>query len=144
MLIKQILSGKASGPIATVKPDSTVSDAANMLSTHRIGALVVSNTGTDVVGILSERDIVRELGKRGAGCMSDKVSDLMTANIITTEPTETAESVLAQMTEKRFRHMPVMEGAEMIGIVSIGDIVSARLSEISTEKDALQSMIMGH
>lgn len=144
MLIKQILNGKASGPIATVMPDSSIDDAANVLSSKGIGALVVSKTGTDVVGILSERDIVRELGKRGAGCMSDKVSDLMTANIVTTTSDQTAESVLAQMTEKRFRHMPVMDGAKMIGIVSIGDIVSARLAEISTEKDALQSMIMGH
>lgn len=144
MLIKQILKGKASGPIATVKPDSSVGDAANVLSSHGIGALVVSNTGKDVVGILSERDIVRELGKRGVECMSDKVSELMTSNIVTTTNDQTAESVLSQMTEKRFRHMPVMDGAQMIGIVSIGDIVSARLSEISTEKDALQSMIMGH
>jgi CBS domain-containing protein len=144
MLIKQILAGKAQGPIATITPDSSVSDAANLLSSHKIGALVVSKSGTDVVGILSERDIVRELGKRGAGCMSDNVSDLMTANIVTTTPAQTAENVLTEMTSKRFRHMPVMDGDTMIGIVSIGDIVSARLSEISTEKDALQSMIMGH
>lgn len=144
MLIKQILNGKASGPIATIPPDSTIEEAAKTLSAKRIGALVVSKTGTDVVGILSERDIVRELGRRGAGCMSDSVSAVMTAKIITTTADQTAESVLAQMTEKRFRHMPVMDGAKMIGIVSIGDIVSARLSEISTEKDALQSMIMGH
>ncbi len=143
MLIKQILAGKSSGKIATVTPDSSISDAANVLSSHGIGALVVSKTGTDVAGILSERDIVRELGKRGTGCMSDTVSDLMTAKIITTSADQTAESVLLQMTEKRFRHMPVMDGDKMIGIVSIGDIVSARLSEINTEKDALQDMIMG-
>lgn len=144
MLIKQILANKPGGKITTVTPDTSVSDAANVLSAHKIGALVVSNTGKDVAGILSERDIVRELGKRGAGCMGDKVSDLMTSNIVTTTADQTAESVLTQMTTKRFRHMPVMSGVEMIGIVSIGDIVSARLSEISTEKDALQSMIMGH
>ncbi len=144
MLIKQILAGKTSGPITTIKPDSTVSDAANLLSSKRIGALVVSNTGADVVGILSERDIVRELGKRGVACMSDQVSDLMTAKIITTTGSETAESVLSIMTENRFRHMPVMDGSSMVGIVSIGDIVSARLSEINTEKEALQGMIMGH
>lgn len=144
MLIKQILANKVGGKIATVTPDTSVSDAAHVLSSHKIGALVVSKVGTDVAGILSERDIVRELGKRGSGCMNDKVSDLMTSNIVTTTADQTAESVLAQMTSKRFRHMPVMEGNEMIGIVSIGDIVNARLSEISTEKDALQSMIMGH
>lgn len=144
MLIKQILAVKGSVKIATVTPDSPLSEAANVLSSHGIGALVVSNTGTDVAGILSERDIVRELGKRGATCMSDTVSDVMTSKIVTTTAGETAESVLAQMTEKRFRHMPVMDGDKMVGIVSIGDIVSARLSEISTEKDALQDMIMGH
>jgi len=144
MLIKQILAVKGSVKIATVAPDSPLSEAANILSNHGIGALVVSNTGTDVAGILSERDIVRELGKRGATCMSDTVSDVMTSKIVTTTASETAESVLAQMTEKRFRHMPVMDGDKMVGIVSIGDIVSARLSEISTEKDALQDMIMGH
>lgn len=144
MLIKQILAGKTSGPITTIKPDSSVSDAANLLSSKRIGALVVSNTGADVVGILSERDIVRELGKRGITCMSDKVSDLMTSKIIKTTGSETAEAVLGLMTENRFRHMPVMDGDTMIGIVSIGDIVSARLSEINTEKEALEGMIMGH
>lgn len=143
MLIKQILAGKTAGKIATVKPDDTVSEAANILSKHRIGALVVSKTGTDVAGILSERDIVRELGKRGISCMSDVVGDLMTADIITTTPSDTAESVLQTMTDKRFRHMPVMEGDRMVGIVSIGDIVSARLAEMHSEKDALQDMIMG-
>ncbi|MDR6265437.1 MULTISPECIES: CBS domain-containing protein [Rhodobacterales] len=143
MLIKQILAGKTAGKIATVKPDDTVSEAANILSKHRIGALVVSLTGTDVAGILSERDIVRELGKRGISCMSDVVGDLMTADIITTTPSETAETVLQTMTDKRFRHMPVMDGGQMIGIVSIGDIVSARLAEMHSEKDALQDMIMG-
>ncbi|MBR9864567.1 MAG: CBS domain-containing protein [Rhodobacteraceae bacterium] len=143
MLIKQILAGKSAGKIATVKPDDKVSEAANLLSTHGIGALVVSKTGSDVVGILSERDIVRELGKRGGSCMSDVVGDLMTADIITTTPAETAESVLQTMTDKRFRHMPVMEDNAMVGIVSIGDIVSARLAEVSSEKNAMQDMIMG-
>lgn len=144
MLIKQILAGKNAGAISTIGPDASVSDAANILSSNRIGAVVVSNSGSDVVGILSERDIVRELGKRGTGCLNDPVRELMTADIITTKSADTAESVLQTMTEKRFRHMPVMDGDKMIGIVSIGDIVSARLKEISTEKEALQDMIMGH
>ncbi|PLS20599.1 CBS domain-containing protein [Neptunicoccus cionae] len=143
MLIKQILAGKSAGKIATVKPDDKVSEAANLLSTYGIGALVVSKTGSDVLGILSERDIVRELGKRGGSCMSDVVGDLMTSDIITTTPAETAESVLQTMTDKRFRHMPVMEDNAMVGIVSIGDIVSARLAEVSSEKNAMQDMIMG-
>jgi CBS domain-containing protein len=143
MLIKQILAGKNQTHIATIDPQATVSAAANSLSSLKIGALVVSKTGSDVVGIVSERDIVRELGKRGVICLSDLVQDVMTSKIITTTGSETAESVLQTMTEKRFRHMPVMEGEKMIGIVSIGDIVSARLAEISTEKEALQDMIMG-
>ncbi|GGA11767.1 CBS domain-containing protein [Neptunicoccus cionae] len=143
MLIKQILAGKSAGKITTVKPKDTISEAAKLLSTHRIGALVVSETGTDVLGILSERDIVRELGLRGSSCMSDVVGDLMTSDIITAVPADTAESVLQTMTDKRFRHMPVMENGAMVGLVSIGDIVSARLAEVSSEKNAMQDMIMG-
>ena len=144
MLIRQILNAKPAADIITISAKSSVSEAANLLSQNRIGALIVSETGQGVDGILSERDIVRELGKRGVSCMSDKVADVMTKKIITATPTETAESVLQSMTEKRFRHMPVTEDGKLLGVVSIGDIVSARLSEISTEKEALQDMIMGH
>lgn len=143
MKISDILENKPAGQTVTIRPDASVGDAARLLSERRIGALLVSETGEDALGILSERDIVRELGMRGAGCLTDRVSDLMTADIVTTTRGATAQSVLVTMTEKRFRHMPVMEQDRLIGLVSIGDIVSARLAEMSHENQAMQDMIMG-
>lgn len=143
MLVSDILSKKKHVDTVTIKPDAEISDAARVLSEKGIGALVVSKSGSDVAGILSERDIVRELGKRGAACMGDKVSDLMTSDIVTTTADATAQSVLQMMTDGRFRHMPVMDNDAMVGLVSIGDIVSARLSEMTHENQAMQDMIMG-
>jgi CBS domain-containing protein len=127
-----------------MRPDATVSDAAEMLSARRIGAVIVSKDGKRPEGILSERDIVRELGKRGMNCLPDPVSALMTEKLVTCTVNDSAESVLISMTEGRFRHMPVMQGDEMIGIISIGDVVKARLSELAMERDALEGMIMGN
>jgi CBS domain-containing protein len=106
--------------------------------------LVISKDGSTLDGILSERDIVRELGRRGPSCLSETVADLMTSKIITCTKDETADSVLEKMTQGRFRHMPVVDGAAMVGLISIGDVVKARLSELAMEKDALEGMIMGH
>jgi len=144
MQVHQILKTKPEEGVITVKPDATVADAAGILSSKRIGSLVVSPDGSAVAGILSERDIVRELGRRGPGCMSDKVSDLMTSEIVSCTRQEDAHDVLQKMTDGRFRHMPVMDGDKMIGLISIGDVVKARLAELSMEKDALEGMIMGH
>lgn len=144
MLVQQILNSKDSAGVITISPDAQVSAAANLLSTKRIGTVVVSKDGESLDGILSERDIVRELGKRGAGCLNDAVSEMMTSKLITCQPSDTADSALEMMTKGRFRHLPVMEGGQMIGLISIGDVVKARLAELSMEKDALQGMIMGH
>ncbi len=96
-----------------------------------------------VSGILSERDIVREIGRRGAACLSDTVDSLMTSAIISCRRDEQANDVLQKMTDGRFRHMPVMEGDQMVGLISIGDVVKARLTELAMEKDALEGMIKG-
>lgn len=144
MLVQQILKSKASDEVATVTPDITVAEAARQLSDKRIGALVVSQDGKRAQGIISERDIVREIGRRGPDCLNEKVEALMTANPVTCHRDEVADLVLQRMTEGRFRHIPVVEGDEMIGLISIGDVVKARLSELSMEKDALEGMIMGH
>ncbi|MBB5721726.1 CBS domain-containing protein [Loktanella ponticola] len=144
MLVSKILETKPEGGVISVKPNSTVGDATKVLSDKRIGTLVVSTDGDTLEGILSERDIVRALGVAGPSCLDQKVHELMTAKIITCEPTEQADSVLAKMTEGRFRHMPVMVDGKMVGLISIGDAVKARLAELSMEKDALQGMIMGH
>ena len=145
MLVKQILTSKGgAGGVISVKPGDTVSEAAKILSDKRIGTVVVSKDGSSLDGILSERDIVRELGKRGAGCLTESVSALMTSKLITCTADDSADAVLKKMTDGRFRHMPVMDGDKMIGLISIGDVVKARLAELSMEKDALQGMIMGH
>ena len=144
MLVHQILKDKNDGAVVTVAPDSTLGQAAQLLSTHRIGALIVSRDGKVPLGILSERDIVRELGRTGAGCLSNTVDQVMTSKLIGCTRDETALAVLQKMTDGRFRHMPVMDGAEMIGLISIGDVVKGRLSELKMEKDALEGMIMGH
>ncbi|MGB3316492.1 MAG: CBS domain-containing protein [Albidovulum sp.] len=144
MQVHQILRSKPKQSIITVKPGTSIADAARLLAERRIGAVVVSEDGKTPMGILSERDIVRDLGRRGSGCLVDTVDALMTRNLISCEPTDSADSVLEKMTAGRFRHMPVMEGAEMTGIISIGDVVAARMSELAMEKDALEGMIMGN
>ncbi len=144
MIVQQILKSKGTEGVITVSPGTSVEAAAAVLSEKRIGSVVVSGDGTDCVGILSERDIVRELGKRGPGCMADTVDDMMTKVIETCEQGDDAEAVLGRMTEGRFRHMPVISDGAMIGIITLGDVVKARLSELAMEKDALEGMIMGH
>lgn len=144
MQVHQILRTKPKQDIVTVKPGSTVAEAARLLAERRIGAVVVSDDGKKPLGILSERDIVRDLGRRGSGCLNDTVDALMTRNLISCAPSDLADSVLEKMTAGRFRHMPVMDGDEMIGIISIGDVVAARISELAMEKDALEGMIMGN
>ncbi|MCB1369005.1 MAG: CBS domain-containing protein [Rhodobacteraceae bacterium] len=143
MLVQQILKGKPSQEIATIKSSATVSQAAQLLAEKRIGALVVSDDGTSVAGMFSERDIVRELGNRGVGCMSACIRDYMTTDISTCAKSDNADQVLQQMTTGRFRHLPVMEDGKMIGLISIGDVVLARLSEMAMENQALEGMIKG-
>lgn len=143
MLVSQILKSKADDGVVTVMPGTPVAQVAEVLSSRRIGAVIVSPDGKRVAGIVSERDIVRELGKRGPSCLTDAVDTLMTAKIISCKREETTHSVLQKMTDGRFRHMPVMEGDEMVGLISIGDVVKSRLMELAAEKDALEGMIKG-
>ncbi|WP_071675331.1 CBS domain-containing protein [Nioella nitratireducens] len=143
MLVQQILKSKPDVVVVTIAPGSKLSDAAETLSTKKIGAIIVSPDGKSVAGILSERDIVRELGKRGPSCMSDLVDDIMTADIVSCAKGDSSDAVLAKMTAGRFRHMPVIEDGAMIGLISIGDVVKAQLSKLSMEKEALEDMIKG-
>lgn len=144
MLVHQILKSKGTTGVVTVGPEASVTDAAQVLSERKIGSVVVSADGTSADGILSERDIVRELGRRGPNCLGDAVSEMMTKRLVTCDKTDTADSVLSRMTEGRFRHMPVIEDGKMVGLITLGDVVKARLSELAMEKDALEGMIMGH
>ncbi len=144
MLVQQILNSKADTGVMTVRPDMTVSQVVALLSEKRIGAVVVSANGETADGILSERDIVREIGRRGAVCMSESAGDMMTKKLVTCNVRDDANEVLEMMTNGRFRHLPVVEGDKMVGLISIGDVVKARLAELSMEKKALEGMIMGH
>ena len=144
MIVSQILKSKAEVGVISVKPTDAVADAAKLLSENRIGTVVVSADGVSLDGILSERDIVRELGRRGADCLTDPVSALMTAKLTTCSPSDSALDVLEMMTNGRFRHLPVMEDGKMVGLISIGDAVKARLAQLAMEKESLEGMIMGH
>ncbi|MEB8386400.1 CBS domain-containing protein [Rhodobacteraceae bacterium KMM 6894] len=144
MLVQQILKGRGDVPVISVKPETSVSDAVSILAKRRIGVLVVSADGVRPDGILSERDIVRSLALRGTTCLNETVDEMMTRNPTCASLRDTSDDVLKRMTDGRFRHMPVIEEDKLVGIVSIGDVVHARLSELSMEKDALQGMIMGH
>ena len=144
MTVHHILKLKGDMPVITIAPTASLAEAAVLLSVRRIGAVVVSADGQTVLGILSERDIVRELGKRGAGCLSDPVQAVMTAKIKSCARSDSSDVVMQMMTDGRFRHMPVMENGLMVGFISIGDVVKSRLSELNMEKDALTGMIMGN
>lgn len=144
MLVHQILKSKSREGVLTLSPTAPVTDAIKIMSDEKLGTIVVSADGEAPTGILSERDLVREMGKRGTACLNDTVGDMMTKNPVTCVGSDSADQVLEMMTEGRFRHLPVLEDGKMIGLISIGDVVKARLAELSMEKDALQGMIMGH
>ncbi|MEX2642287.1 MAG: CBS domain-containing protein [Acetobacterales bacterium] len=140
MKVRQILGGKG-GTLITTAPDATVADVTGVLREHRIGAIPVVDDGGRLVGIISERDIVRALPVRGATLLDVRVSELMTRNVQTCEPDELIDTVMERMTTGRFRHLPVLEEGALVGIVSIGDVVKSRLEELRTERDALSAYI---
>ena len=144
MLVYQILKSKSDDAVVTVKSGSLVSEAAKILSDRKTVTVVLSQTGQDAKGTLSARDIVRAIANRGASCLMDKVDAYMTAEVVACSRDESADNGLKMMTEGRFRHMTVVESGDMVSLITIGDVVKARLSELAMEKDALEGMIMGH
>ena len=144
MLVSQILSVKADQGVITVAPDASVAEAVAILSRHKIGALIVSKNGRQAEGILSERDIVREIGVEGEVALSRRVSEVMTSKLVTCQRGDEAVTLLEKMTKGRFRHMPVVEEGQLLGLVSIGDVVKARLDELNLEREALEGMIKGY
>lgn len=144
MNVAQILKLKGSTKVETITGKESLTDAARILSEKRIGALIVSDGKGGVGGIISERDIIRILGVEGVGCMTSLVSSVMTSKVQSCDPKEPTETVLTRMTEGRFRHMPVMHEGKLVGVVSIGDAVKARISEIEHENEALADMIKGY
>jgi len=144
MLVRDILSTKQIGKIISVTTSDTVSTAAELLSEMRIGAVIVRDKGNEMDGILSERDIVREIGRRGVGCMSDSVSALMTTNVKSCTSTDTTQAVMQMMTDGRFRHLPVMDDGKLLGVISIGDVVAARIKEVQFENESMADLIAGN
>ena len=140
MTVKRILSEKG-GKVVTISPTTSLADAVKLLAERRIGALVVTGAGNRVVGIVSERDIVRILASRGAAGLGISLTDVMTRKVVTCEPSATVSAVMEQMTAGKFRHVPVLDGETLVGIISIGDVVKSRLHEMEREQTALRDYI---
>ncbi|HMK68388.1 MAG TPA: CBS domain-containing protein [Stellaceae bacterium] len=142
MNVETILKTKGA-TVVTIAPSATISEAVALLSRKRIGALVVSTDGREPLGILSERDIVHGLGQRGASLLDAKVDELMTRSVITCAPQDRLADLMALMTERRIRHLPVLDGGRLAGVVSIGDVVKNRLDEMEWESSSLKTYIAG-
>jgi CBS domain-containing protein len=143
MNVIQILKSKGSNKVETISEQITIGEAASRLAARRIGALVVTARDGSIAGILSERDIVARIGEEGAAALAKPVSAVMTTKVMSCEPSDSAISVLERMTAGRFRHMPVMENGQMAGLLSIGDVVKARIGEMEAENEAMAVMLSG-
>ena len=142
MTVSAILKHKPPG-VTAVAPDHTVSEAAAVLSAKRIGAVLVQDLAGQLLGILSERDIVHAIARHGPAALTMSAAQLMTSDVRTATPCTTVAEAMGMMTEGRFRHLPVVEGARLVGMVSIGDVVKARLSEQAHEVDSLMAYVAG-
>jgi CBS domain-containing protein len=142
MRIHDVLSGKGSHEVVTVQPAATVRELLGMLAEHNIGALVVSVDGSSVDGIVSERDVVRHLHQNEA-VLDSPVSAIMSSQVRTCQVRDTVDEVMAVMTDLRVRHVPVVKDGALAGIVSIGDVVKSRMSELTFERDQLDSYVHG-
>jgi CBS domain-containing protein len=141
MTVRAILDGKGHD-VLTIRPESSLREAVQMLAEHRIGAVVVTDGAGQVVGILSERDVVRVIGKDGPGRLDDPITTVMTAKVITANGTETVPEVMELMTGGRFRHIPVVDHGRLVGIISIGDVVKHRVAEMERESQTMREYIM--
>lgn len=129
--------------VATVAPTATLAQASEMLTEHGVGALVVSADGERIDGVISERDIVRRLARSGTSTLELTVADVMTAEVATCTWETTTDELMALMTDKRIRHVPVVEDGKLVAIVSIGDVVKSRMDELTLETDQLQAYVTG-
>jgi len=139
MRIADVLRNKG-GAVVTIRPDATVTELLAGLAGHNIGAMVVVGD-SGVAGIVSERDVVRQLHAHGASVLAQPVEEIMTSVVSTCSKGDTLDSLTRLMTENRVRHVPVLEDGKLIGIVSIGDVVKTRMEELESEHEQLQSYI---
>lgn len=137
MKVQDILNAKGRR-VATMRPESTIETVIHRLRLERIGAIIISTDGSTIEGMLSERDIVHGLVEHGAGLLKMTAGDVMTHEVATCAAQDGIREVMAKMTHRRVRHVPVLEGHELIGIVSIGDIVKHRLDEVEMEATVLR------
>ena len=140
MNVKTILATKGS-EVITIAPTATLEEAIAILSKHRIGAVVVLGADQRVIGILSERDIVRAVSERGANALKEPLAQTMTRVVVTCGESDSVSDLMERMTRGRFRHIPVLEQDRLIGIISIGDVVKHRLGEMERESEALRDYI---
>lgn len=140
MIVKQILAAKG-GDIVNIEPTATLTAAITLLAERRIGALLVLGADRRIVGILSERDIVRVLAERGPSVLHEPVGQFMTRNVTTCSEDETISNIMELMTTGKFRHLPVVDQGRVVGLISIGDVVKHRVQEIEHESEALQDYI---
>lgn len=141
MDVASLLSGKK-GKILTIAPDCSIAEAADILRKNRIGALIVQHESGDLAGILSERDIVRGLSMQGAAILAQPAKAMMTAKVEVCRRAEPIRDIMRRMTQGRFRHMPVVEDGDLVGIISIGDVVNSRMRELEQETSAMRDYIM--
>ncbi|MFD7656189.1 CBS domain-containing protein [Actinosynnema sp. NPDC059797] len=139
MRIADVLRGKGSA-VATVRTADSVADLLAALAEHNVGAMVVVGPG-GMAGIVSERDVVRRLHERGRDLLDAPVSEIMTSEVLTCSPRDSVDSLSVLMTERRIRHVPVLDGGELVGIVSIGDVVKSRMDQLQTDHDQLTAYI---
>ena len=141
MYVADILNAKGTEVIAT-GPAETVAATANLLNDRRIGAVIVRDAKDNVIGVVSERDIIRGIALNGASALDMEVRDLMTSEVVTCKPTDTISEVMRVMTTRRFRHLPVMEDGALKGMISIGDVVKYRLEETEMEARVLRDYVI--
>lgn len=140
MTVQEILSRKGTD-VVTADPNATLCDAVKLLAARRIGAVVITGADRRIVGILSERDIVRTLAEKGAQALESPISEVMTRKVTTCGGSETVPEIMERMTEGKFRHVPVVEQGRLAGIISIGDVVKSRVQQMEQESAALQEYI---
>jgi CBS domain-containing protein len=140
MLIAHVIREKGAA-VYTLAASATLEEAARELIEKRVGALVVIGPEGEIAGVFSERDLVREVARRGAGALTDQVGAAMSRDVVTAHPDETIDDCLGRMTDRRVRHLPVVEEVRLIGIVSIGDLVKHRIAAAEAESAAMQAYI---
>jgi CBS domain-containing protein len=140
MILGNILKEKG-GEVYSVAEGATLKEAAELLDARKVGAMVILGGSGTVIGIVSERDIVRAVARMGAAALKSPVADSMTRKVVTAAPTDTVEQAMARMTDRRIRHLPVVESGRLLGVVSIGDLVKRRIEEADAEVAAIRSYI---